>query len=77
VAAGRIGVGSAATLAAGLAGAAFLLGGPVDGGWHVMRFLERPRDLKIQNYYAAGRTDVKRGEYFDIREFSLLRGYYP
>jgi hypothetical protein len=51
--------------------------GPTDGAWHVLRYLERPRALKIQDYYAAGRTDVKRGEYFDIREFSLLRGYYP
>jgi outer membrane protein OmpA-like peptidoglycan-associated protein len=77
VAAGRIGVGSAATLAAGLAGAAFLLGGPVDGGWHVALSGTPAEALKIQDYYAAGRTDVKRGEYFDTREFSLLRGYYP
>jgi hypothetical protein len=51
--------------------------GPADGAWHVLRYLERPRTLKIQDYYAAGRTGLKRGEYFDIREFSLLRGYYP
>jgi hypothetical protein len=47
------------------------------GAWETHALLGRIRHRTDGDYYAVGRQNLKRGDWFDVREAGLLEGFIP